>query len=231
MIKKLSALAALSALSGVAAAEVSVVPTLVSDYDFRGISQSAKDPALQLALNYSNENGFYAGLWGSNVDFGAGDPNIEIDALVGFAGGDSEEGIGYDFGATYYTYTGASDFNYPEIYGGISAGVFSGKLWYSWDYANVGSSAWYLEGNAAFPMPNDFSFVVHAGYSAGDYWDDAYDDGYIDWSVGVTKDVGNFSFALKYIDGSDLPDGPSDILSTDSKLWLSVSTSLPWASE
>jgi uncharacterized protein (TIGR02001 family) len=217
--------------AGTASAQISVTPALVSDYDFRGISQSAKDPALQLGLNFSHENGFYAGLWGSNVDFGPGDPNLEIDALVGFSGGDSEESFGYDFGATYYTYVGESNFNYPEIYAGISKGVFTGKLWYSWDYANVGESGYYLDGNLSFPLPQDFSLDVHAGYSGGDYWDAAYGDGYFDWSLGVSKSFGNFSVSLKYIDGSDLPDGPSNILSTDSKIWASVSTSLPWSAE
>lgn len=233
MIKSRVLLAgALLTVAGAANAAITVTPTVVSDYDFRGISQSAKDPAFQLGINYAHDSGFYAGVWGSNVDFGPGDPNVEVDAFVGFTGGDATETVGYDVGAIYYTYVSESDFNYWEFYGGLSKGPFAAKLWFSPDFGNVGESAWYLEGNGTFPIgESGFAFVAHAGYSGGDYWDEFYDDGYFDWSVGVTKSFGNFSVALKYIDGSDLESGPTDIFSTDSKVFASVSTTLPWASE
>jgi uncharacterized protein (TIGR02001 family) len=222
---------ALLAAAGAANAGVSVTPTVVSDYDFRGISQTAEDPAFQLGLNYAHESGFYAGLWGSNVDFGLSDPDIEVDAFAGFTGGDAAESFGYDLGVVYYTYVSASDFNYPEIYAGISKGFFSGKVWYSWDFGGLSESAYYVEGNGTFPLADSgFSFVAHVGYSGGDYWDTFYGDGYFDWSAGFTKSFGNFALALKYIDGSDLP-GPGPVFSTQSKLWASISTTLPWASE
>jgi uncharacterized protein (TIGR02001 family) len=233
MIKSRVLLAgALLTVAGAANAAITVTPTVVSDYDFRGISQSAKDPAFQLGINYAHDSGFYAGVWGSNVDFGPGDPNVEVDAFVGFAGGDATETVGYDVGAIYYTYVSESDLNYWEFYGGLSKGPLAAKLWFSPDFGNVGESAWYLEANGTFPIADSgFAFVAHAGYSGGDYWDEFYDDGYFDWSVGVTKSFGNFAVALKYIDGSDLFSGPSDIFSTDSKVFASVSTTLPWASE
>jgi uncharacterized protein (TIGR02001 family) len=223
---------ALLAVAGAANADISVTPTVVSDYDFRGITQSAKDPAFQLGVNYAHDSGFYAGIWGSNVDFGPGDPNVEVDLFGGFAGGDATETFGYDVGVSYYTYVSESDFNYWEIYGGLSKGPIAAKLWYSPEFAGVDESAWYLEANGTFPLADSgFAFVAHAGYSGGDYWDEFYDDGYFDWSVGVTKSFGNFSVALKYIDGSDLEDGPTDIFSTDSKVWASISTTLPWSAE
>ena len=95
MIKSRIAMAGgLLAVAGSAYADFSVTPTLTSDYDFRGVTQTLEDPAIQLGLNYNHESGFYAGLWGSNVDFGPGKPNIEIDAFAGFAGGDAAETFG-----------------------------------------------------------------------------------------------------------------------------------------
>src|SRR3954468_10934767 len=40
---------------------------LVSDYRFRGISQTFKEPAIQGGFDYSHSSGFYAGTWASNV--------------------------------------------------------------------------------------------------------------------------------------------------------------------
>ncbi len=89
----------LLAFAGIASADISVTPAVVPDYDFRGISQTKEDPAFQLGLNYNHASGFYAGLWGSNVEFGPGDPSIEVDLFAGFAGGDAKESFGYDVGA------------------------------------------------------------------------------------------------------------------------------------
>ena len=46
----------------------------VSDYVWGGVSQTDEDPTAQAGLTYSHDSGFYAGVWGSGVDFGPGDP-------------------------------------------------------------------------------------------------------------------------------------------------------------
>src|SRR5690349_16569922 len=59
---------------------------LTSDYVFRGVSQNMRDPALQAGLDYGfGDSGWYVGTWGSNVDFGTGGPDIEIDTYVGWS--------------------------------------------------------------------------------------------------------------------------------------------------
>ena len=45
----------------------------VTEYSFRGIAQSDEHPAIQGGFDYSHDSGFYAGIWGSNVDFNDGD--------------------------------------------------------------------------------------------------------------------------------------------------------------
>jgi len=239
MIKSRAILAgALLAISGAASAGITVTPAVVWDYDFRGISQTAGDPAFQLGINYAHDSGFYAGLWGSNVDFGPGDPDLELDFFSGFSGGDATESFSYDIGAIYYTYVNSSDFNYPEIYAGLGKGWFAAKLWYSWDFGGLDEDAYYFEGNATIPLPGGFSGLAHVGYSDGGYWDDFYGDGYVDWSVGVTRNFGPIAATVKYIDGSDLPDLDSpgcgsdcEYFSTDGKLWVGVQTTLPWSKD
>jgi uncharacterized protein (TIGR02001 family) len=241
MIKSRVILAgALLAVAGAASAEITVTPAIVWDYDFRGISQTAGDPALQLGVNYAHDSGFYAGVWGSNIDFGPGGPDIELDFYTGFSGGDAEESFGYDIGAIYYTYVSESAFDFPEIYAGISKKWFAAKLWYTWDFGGTSQDAYYLEGNGTFPIgESGFSALAHIGWSDGGYWDDFYGDGYFDWAVGVSKAFGPFTATVKYIDGSDLPDGDdlglpsglSDVFSTDGKVWIGFQTTLPWKSE
>src|SRR5205809_6327389 len=59
--------------------------TLISDYRFRGISQTYQKPAFQGGFDYAHASGLYAGNWNSNVSQGAGFPggNIEMDFYGG----------------------------------------------------------------------------------------------------------------------------------------------------
>ena len=101
-------------------ADASITITAVSDYDFRGISQTDGDPALQAGFDYSSDH-FYAGAWGSTVDFKGQqtfsdgstgeisyDGNAELDLLAGFAG-ETEGGWNWDVGVTYYLYPGSEE--------------------------------------------------------------------------------------------------------------------------
>jgi uncharacterized protein (TIGR02001 family) len=230
-------LAALGLLAAAAAAnaEVSSTWTLTNDYDFRGASQSAKDPAVQASLDYAHESGFYVGAWASNVDFGDDvDIDYEVDLYTGFSGGD-EEGLGWDVGLVYYAYPDDSDANYPEIYGKLNYGMFSGALFYSNDYVNSGDSAMYLSGDVSVPLPQNFSLTAHAGYSFGDFWDG--EDGesssdYIDWSVGVGYTVGHFDLGLKWVDTTldegDFGFSDDDVFNSEGRVIFTVSTTFPW---
>ncbi len=223
---------ALALLAGPAGAQVSSTITLASDYDFRGISQTTRDPALQASLDWASPSGFYLGAWGSNADYGAlAKTDLEVDLLGGYRGKFNDD-TGYDVGVVWYSFhPGGDNVDYGEVYGGISYKMFSGKLWYSWDFNNFGETAAYLEGNVAIPLPDDFGLALHAGYSDGDYWDATNGGGYLDYSIGVTKTLGKFALALKWVDGSDLEaaDGtPGDVFTSESKVMFSVATTLPW---
>jgi uncharacterized protein (TIGR02001 family) len=224
MIKSRIAVAgALLAVAGAANAGFSVTPTIASDYDFRGVTQTLEDPAFQLGLNYNHESGFYAGVWGSNVDFGAGKPDIEVDLFTGFAGGDAAETFGYDLGIIYYAYPSASSLDTIEMYAGISKGWLAGKLWYSPNIASSSSSGWYVEGNATIPLPQNFSLLGHLGYTFGDAsWSGPLKD--TDYSLGVGYAAGKFNLAAKWVDGDGALKGRNQVVVT-------VSTTLPWASE
>jgi uncharacterized protein (TIGR02001 family) len=221
------------AVSGAASAgEWSSTVTATSDYDFRGVTQTAGSPAIQGSLDWAADNGIYVGTWASKVDFGDCCGEVfELDLYAGFAGGD-EEGLTYDVGGLWYSYPGASELDYPEVFAGIAYGMFDAKIWYSWDEFATGESAFYYEGNVNLPLPADLGLSLHVGYSDGDAFDKqpGYQS-YTDYSIGLTRSVGHFDLELKWVDGSDWKDlnkQPGDVLSSDARLILSVSTTFPW---
>lgn len=234
---RIAAAAAMLAVTGVAVGgSLSATVGLVSDYDFRGLTQTLNDPAFQLGLSYTGDSGVYYGLWGSNVDFqpdsatfagsGLDRPSTEIDTFVGFSG---EKVVGYDVGIIYYAYPNAGTINTPEVYAGISKGPASFKLWYSWQWGGKsGPSEVYAEGNLAIPLIEGFNLLGHVGYSKSDaFINGANGNHYYDWSGGFGYDVNNFSLTLKYVDGSNLKT-PADTPRNLGRFIFGVSTTLPW---
>ena len=62
---------------------------LTTDYVLRGVSQTDGGPALQAGLAYESPQGWYAGVWGSNVETGRDfypdeGAHTEIDLFAGF---------------------------------------------------------------------------------------------------------------------------------------------------
>lgn len=218
------------AASGAANAQVSSTVTATSDYDYRGITQTGLDPALQVSLDYAfGESGFAIGAWGSNVDFGPGtDSDLELDLYLSYTK-ELENGFNWNVGYVQYTYPSSDDkIEYGEYSFGLGFNNFSAKLWWSDDFLNSGDSALYTEVNYSQPLPAEFALNFHVGRSSGPYWGP---EDYTDWSVGVSKTWSHFDFALRYVDGSDLKsanDLPGDYNTSDSKVIFSVSTSFPW---
>lgn len=230
-LRILAALGLLGAAAG-ANAQVSSTWTLTNDYDFRGASQSAKDPALQGSLDFATDSGWYVGAWASNVDFDS-DVDYEVDLYTGFSGGE-EDGLGWDVGFVYYAYPDDSDLNYPEIYGKLSYGMFSGGLYYSNDWINSGENSIYATGDVSVPLPQNFSLNFHAGYSTGDYFSDL-DTEYFDYSVGVGYTINKFDLSLKYVD-TTLDDGDElfisdDVFNTEGRVIFSIATTFPWSND
>ncbi|GIR08949.1 MAG: hypothetical protein CM15mP19_07450 [Gammaproteobacteria bacterium] len=97
--------------------EVSSNFTFSSNYFWRGMTQTMDSPAYSGGFDYSHESGFYAGTWGSNVSFGGA--GLELDLYAGYAG-ETESGIGYDFGYINYAYPEVDDADFSEMYGSLS---------------------------------------------------------------------------------------------------------------
>lgn len=87
---------------------VSGTVALVSDYRFRGVSQTNEDFAVQGGLTLAHESGFYIGTWGSNLaGWGTfGGSNMELDLIGGFK--KDFDGTALDIGVTTYVYPGGA---------------------------------------------------------------------------------------------------------------------------
>ena len=171
----------------------------VSDYVWRGVSQSDENPTLQAGFTYTGEKGLYAGVWGSGVDFGSGAPDVEVDYFVGF-NKDLSESVNFDVMINRYTYPGASDLNFNELLTSTTfAETYSLAVNYSNDFGGADTSAWYVGVGGSWGLPNDFTLDVSAGRSL---FESDYSDDYTDWSVGVSKGWGLFSAGLAYV-GTD----------------------------
>ena len=129
------------AMAGPASAEVTGSVAVVSDYLFRGITQTSEEPALQAGVTWEHESGVYVGGWGSSISWlSDSDPDIssqvEIDAFAGYRGEFGDSGVGYDVGVNYYWYpgdypAGFNEADTAEVYVGVNWEFLSAKYWYS----------------------------------------------------------------------------------------------------
>ncbi len=216
----MSAACAASLMGGVALAEdespwsVSGTVGVTSNYMFRGISQSDGEPALQAGVTVAHESGFYAGFWGSNIDFNDGffsgkeAAELELDLFVGY-GFELDENTKLDLNFTYYAYPGsydAYDYDFWEIIVGLSHdfGVASVgiKGAYTPDTFGADEEAFWLGGNLTVPVTDWLSISGNVGEQWFEFGDDYthYDIGLTATYEGVTFDARYVATDLDYID-------------------------------
>ena len=225
-MKTLALVIGLLGLSGVSQAQFSSTLTAVSDYDFRGFSQSAKDPALQASADYAfGETGFAIGAWASNVDFDA-DGDIELDIYANYTG-EINDTFSWTAGINYYTYPGSDDLgDYPEFFVGLNAGDFSFKQWYADNLYDLDVEGMYTEGNYSYSINDAVPLGFHLGYAWGDAWDA---EELIDYSVQLNWAVNNFTIFGKFT-GTDADETKvtDDVNNNEPRFLVGVTTTLPW---
>jgi uncharacterized protein (TIGR02001 family) len=200
---------------------------LVSDYRFRGVSQTDEEMAIQGGVTVTHESGLYAGAWGSNLaGWGTfGGANMELDLYAGY-----KLPIGaatLDVGLTWYMYPGGLDTtDFAEPYVKLSTTVGPVSLLAGVAYApaqralgnvsNTPASAigdkednLYLWGDISGGIPGTpVTLKSHLGYSSGNPGlgpngtSLAPTGKYWDWLVGADVVVGPVTLGVAYIDTS-----------------------------
>lgn len=174
---------------------------VVSDYRYRGITQSARKPALQGGVDFAHKSGFYVGAWGSTIhwikDSGASEGPVELDLYGGYKG-EIGAGLGYDVGYLRYEYVGNKyaevsgvNANTDEVYGALTYGPATLK--YSHSVSNLfgtpdSKGSGYLDASASFDLGEGWTLVPHVGRQV------VHHNGlanYTDYALTVTKDLGN----------------------------------------
>jgi uncharacterized protein (TIGR02001 family) len=184
--------------------DVAITAALMTDYNFRGITQSNHNPSTQAGfeLRYTQSPTwqYYAGISGESISF----PNraaAEIDLYAGVR--PTFDKLALDFGFWEYWYPGGTcfgntivagclptlvngnvakkDASFYEIYGKATY-TFNDQWaagiqeWYSPSVANTGSVGWYTVGNITYTTPSTWWGSTGLGmYISGDV-------GY--WSLG-----------------------------------------------
>lgn len=173
---------------------------VVTDYRFRGISQTRLKPAVQGGVDFSHKSGVYLGFWASSIkilkDIPGGDGPVELDFYGGYKGSITES-LSFDVGALRYQYPSENfptSVNTTEIYGALTFGPATVKYSHgvtgeTFGVANSRGSG-YLEAAATFDLGNGFSLTPHVGrqHFKGDGNGVA---SYTDYSLSVTKDFGS----------------------------------------
>jgi uncharacterized protein (TIGR02001 family) len=188
----------------------------VSDYRFRGISQTSKGAAVQGGADVAFKNGAYLGAWASNVRWvrsynGASKGNLEVDLYGGYKGEIAKD-VGFDVGAIAYMYPGnnsgaagtlgfgsVDNADTKEIYGAVTSGIFTAKYSRSMGtflgFKNSSGSS-YIDLSAAVDLGDGFTLTPHVGYQkiAGTTPGASASNhalfGYTDYALTLAKDMG-----------------------------------------
>lgn len=185
--------------------EVSYNLTVATDYRFRGISQTRREPTLQGTVDYVyNPGGWYAGSFISNVKFikdVGGGADVEID-LYGGKRGSINSDVGYDVGVIGYVYPANGlrpDVNTFEVFGQLNFGPAYTK--YSLSTTNLfgfadSKRSGYLDVGANFEVIPSYTLNLHVGRQ-NVRRNGAFN--YTDYKIGVTKDFGFVNVSLAAI--------------------------------
>jgi uncharacterized protein (TIGR02001 family) len=200
---------------------------VVSNYVWRGLTQTDDGPAIQGGLDYEHASGFYAGTWASNVDFGEGEnlPAYELDAYLGF-GGKINDDLGYDLKLGYYAYPDGRDSDFSEVQASMTwTWLTAGVAYTIYGQADeapgaIEDEALYIQGdlhyfvNLEVQLPYELGLSLRSGYSDFRYNDGGND--YANWGLTISREAGDFgTFSLNYDQvGRDTYDD-------DPKVWIS----------
>jgi uncharacterized protein (TIGR02001 family) len=184
-----------------AAAQFTGTVAAVSDYRFRGVSLSHEKPAAQLTVTYDAPAGGYAGVFASTVEF-ADSPSKTVQ-IVGFLGTAMPitSGVHADVGINYASFGGAlRDYNYGEVYVGVSSGQYSATVHYSPDYFGTSDGSLYGAFDVTHAVSDRVALLGHIGVLLPVKHDDAESARrLLDARAGIGFDFAGFNIQIAWV--------------------------------
>lgn len=196
---------------------------MVSNYMFRGLTQTKNHAAVQGGIDFEHDSGFSLGTWASTVDFGALEdangnaidrPSYEWDIYAGF--GKTVGDFSYNVKLSYYAYPdqNADNWNFSDIAVSGTWKMLTVGMAYILDgEASTGypyrEGDLYYYGSLSFDLPMGITLggtLGHAAFSSSvnDLRQAEADPtlaglDYTHWQISLARDFGHFgSFNLNY---------------------------------
>jgi len=197
----------------------------VSDYRFRGITQTANQASIQGGIDFAHKNGVYLGAWAaSNLKWikefnGASKGDYQVDLYGGYKF--NAMGLGFDLGAITYQYPGntsgegtttLSKADTYELYGAVTYSVVTLKYSQSMgDFLGIkdsnGSRYWDLSAN--LDLGSGFTLTPHIGSQTipANIGNTSNNANYTDYAITLNKDFGKGLSASIAAVGTDAKEG------------------------
>lgn len=195
---------------------------VVSDYVFRGISQTQHQAALQGGVDYAHSSGLYVGVWGSSLEWADRKDlqvqkgnHVELDLYGGYKNTIGD--FGYDIGAIRYFYPG--DF---QSSAGVTANTTEAYIGGSWKFVSLkyfhvlsnsifnwggttsstkSQGSGYTDLTVTYPIDETINLIGHVGrQNIKNDQNNGGDWSYTDWKLGATKDFGFGVLGVAYTD-------------------------------
>jgi uncharacterized protein (TIGR02001 family) len=216
------------ALAPAVHAQASANVGAVSNYIWRGVTQTQDGPAIQGGLDYAHESGLFIGTWASNVEF-FDDNQTEVDVYAGYGGKIDE--FSYKLGVYQYLYFGVGDGFHPGNFTEIGISGTYGILTLGVNYTIGGAApkdALFNDGDVYpyislnYAIDDNWSVGATAGYYSFDEYDSHYSHAQLTVSR-AAGDFGTFSFNVGKAWLKDDLEGVliEDKYVSDAKVWVS----------
>ena len=142
--------------------------TAVSDFRYRGFSESAGDPAIQGNLTYDHYSGLFTGVFASTVDYDApATPDYRAFYYVGYAS-QFRPNWSWEAGAGRYDYIGSDrfDWDYNEFFLGLTWRKVNARINHAPELVpGADISLTYIELNLSRSISDRVEAYAHYGHS------------------------------------------------------------------
>lgn len=164
-------LALFTLLARPATAQVTASVAAFSDLQARGMTLNDGRPALQASVNLDSASGWYGGASAAQAKLPFTRTHALWQAYAGYAARLGNDGS-WEAGASRYAYRGASEYDFSEVFAGVSWKQLAARVYYSPHYYGLQGSSWYAEVNGGLSLADGLELQAHVGRlhaQAGEY--------------------------------------------------------------